>query len=594
SGAEAPSSRAAEQLVTVGGEASLVGLTWNATSAPPAGTPIAVRGHGPDGWTAWVQTSVSDETDPAATRAGRTPRTGTEPVWLGSVDRMQVRYLSADARAVRSGRLELVEPGRSRADAPPSRPAASADATAARPSIVSRAGWGADESLRNCDADYAATTRAMALHHTAGSNSYSSSESAAIVRGIYAYHTNGQGWCDVGYNVLVDRYGRIYEGRAGGLDRPVIGAHAGGFNTDTFGVSIMGTHETTAATSSAIAAVQRVMAWRSGTFYAPAGGSVTLTSRGSTRYAEGTRVTLPVVFGHRQVSLTACPGGWLYSRLPSIRSAVAAQASLSSSPVYRRWAALGGSGSFLGSPSRGEQPTPFGVRTIFQSGRALWSTPSGAVWYFGTGINSYYEANNGARAWGAPASSERGVTGGSRADLASGRALLWSSRGGVSTNGGIRALWDAKGAGASALGWPTGEIWRPTDTGWVQGFTGAVLYYTTTNGARSTTGAVATRHWQLGGPAGRWGYPAGDAVRAGGGVTQSFDGGGIHLRDGAVTAIGTSGPIHVAYAGRGGAASDLGYPTSEPAQDDTGTIQAFEGGSIHWNRTTGEIDIRPR
>ncbi|MGL5929842.1 MAG: N-acetylmuramoyl-L-alanine amidase, partial [Dermatophilaceae bacterium] len=252
--ADAENGADAEQLVTVGGEASLVGLTWNAASAPPAGTPVAVRGYGPDGWTDWVQTSVSDETDPAAVRAGRTPRAGTEPVWLGPVDRMQVRYLSADAGAVRAGRLELVEPGRSRADAPPSRPAASADAVAARPSIVSRAGWGADESLRNCGADYATTTRAMTLHHTAGSNSYGASESAAIVRGIYAYHTNGQGWCDVGYNVLVDRYGRIFEGRAGGLDRPVIGAHAGGFNTDTFGVSIMGTHETAPATSAAVAA----------------------------------------------------------------------------------------------------------------------------------------------------------------------------------------------------------------------------------------------------------------------------------------------------------------------------------------------------
>ncbi|MGL5818707.1 MAG: N-acetylmuramoyl-L-alanine amidase [Phycicoccus sp.] len=592
-GTDAGNGGPAEQLVTVGGEASLVGLTWSAASAPPAGTPLAVRGRGPDGWTDWVQTSVSDETDPAATRAGRAPRAGTEPVWLGPVDRMQVRYLSADAGAVRAGRLELVEPGRSRADAPPSRPAASADAVAARPSIVSRAGWGADESLRNCDADYATTTRAMALHHTAGSNSYSASESAAIVRGIYAYHTNGQGWCDVGYNVLVDRYGRIFEGRAGGLDRPVIGAHAGGFNTDTFGVSIMGTHETAAATSAAVSAVQRVMAWRSSTFYAPAGGSVTLTSRGSSRYAEGTRVTLPVVFGHRDVSLTACPGGWLYSRLASIRSGVAAQASYSSSPVYRRWAGLGGSSSFLGAPRQGERPTPFGVRTVFQQGHALWST-STAVWYLGPGINLYYESNDGARAWGAPAGSERRVTGGFRADLASGRALLWSSRGGVSTNGAIRALWDAKGAGSGSLGWPTGEIWRPDGSGWVQGYTGAVAYYSPEHGAHSASGAVATRHWQLGGPAGRWGYPAGGAARAGDGVTQPFDGGAIHLRDGSATAIGTSGVIHAAYAGAGGPASDLGYPTSEVIPDATGTVQTFEGGSIHWDRTTGEVDIRRR
>ncbi|MGL5864973.1 MAG: N-acetylmuramoyl-L-alanine amidase [Dermatophilaceae bacterium] len=580
-----------EQLVTVGGSASLVGVTWSAATAPPAGTPLAIRGHGANGWTTWVQTSVSAETDPAAARAGRTPRAGTEPVWLGAVNRMQVRYLAADAGAVRGGRLELVEPGRSRADAPPSRPAAAANAAAAEPEIVSRADWGADESLRNCDVEYAPTARAMALHHTAGSNSYSASESAAIVRGVYAYHTNGQDWCDVGYNALVDRYGRIFEGRAGGLDRPVIGSHAGGFNTGTFGVSIMGTHETVPATPAALAAVQRIMAWRSSMFYTPADGSVTLTSRGSSRHPEGAAVTLPVLFGHRDVSLTACPGGWLSSRLPSIRTETAALASYRASPVYRRWAGLGGASSFLGSPRQGEKPTPFGVRTIFQEGRALWST-STSVWYLGPGINLYYEANDGARAWGALASSERQVTGGFRADLASGRALLWSSRGGVSTNGAIRALWDATGAGSGPLGWPTGEIWQPTEAGWVQGYSGAVAYYSPEHGAYRTSGPVATKHWQLGGPDGRWGYPVGAAERTAGGLTQPFDGGGIHLRDGAATAIGTSGPIHLAYAAQGGPASDLGYPTTEATADDADTLQTFQGGRIHWDRATGEVDIR--
>src|SRR6266513_1044157 len=114
------------------------------------------------------------------------------------------------------------------------------------PGIISRAAWGADESWRtyasgcNGQPDYADTVRYSVLHHTDTSNSYNPSDSAAIVRGIYQFHTHTNGWCDIGYNFLVDRYGQVFEGRAGGIGNPVIGAHAGGFNTQSTGVAIIG------------------------------------------------------------------------------------------------------------------------------------------------------------------------------------------------------------------------------------------------------------------------------------------------------------------------------------------------------------------
>ena len=88
---------------------------------------------------------------------------------------------------------------------------------------------------------YAPAIRFAVVHHTAGTNDYSPAQAAAILRGIELYHVKSNGWNDIGYNFLVDRYGTVYEGRAGGVDRNVIGAHALGFNTGSVGVAVMGT-----------------------------------------------------------------------------------------------------------------------------------------------------------------------------------------------------------------------------------------------------------------------------------------------------------------------------------------------------------------
>ena len=108
------------------------------------------------------------------------------------------------------------------------------------PNIITRAQWGADESMRCPNTVYDNGVRAGIVHHTAGSNDYAPQDSAAIVRSIYAYHTRTLGWCDIAYNALVDKYGQVFEGRAGGMDRPVEGAHTGGFNKNTWGVAMLG------------------------------------------------------------------------------------------------------------------------------------------------------------------------------------------------------------------------------------------------------------------------------------------------------------------------------------------------------------------
>src|SRR4029078_11306975 len=117
------------------------------------------------------------------------------------------------------------------------------------PLLLGREAWGANEVIRRAAPKYAASLQFAVIHHTAGTTSYTASQSAAIVRGIEVYHVKGNGWNDIGYNFLVDKYGQVFEGRYGGVGKNVIGAHAEGFNTGSVGVALLGTYQTAAPTA---------------------------------------------------------------------------------------------------------------------------------------------------------------------------------------------------------------------------------------------------------------------------------------------------------------------------------------------------------
>jgi uncharacterized protein with LGFP repeats len=241
--------------------------------------------------------------------------------------------------APRDLQLVLVDPGTSPADAPAAVPASTAGATAERPHIRTRAEWGADEAQRSGAPAYAHTVEAVTVHHTAGSNDYSQADVPAVLRGIYAFHAKSRGWGDIGYNVLVDKFGTAWEGRYGGLDRPVIGAHAGGFNTGTAGISMMGTFEDVRPSPEVQQTVAAVAAWKLGLHGRDPAGTVTLTSGGSTsKFPAGQRVTLPRIFGHRDTGSTACPGREGYSTLPGIRAQAAAL--MTGEPLVQPFGAL--------------------------------------------------------------------------------------------------------------------------------------------------------------------------------------------------------------------------------------------------------------
>ncbi|MEY7980690.1 peptidoglycan recognition protein, partial [Streptomyces pilosus] len=200
--------------------------------------------------------------------------------------------------------------------------------TAPRPPVTSRATWGADESISPEEPSYLPGERikAVVVHHTAESNDYTCAQGPAVVRGIYAYHVKQLGWKDLGYNFLVDKCGTVYEGRKGGVDRPVMGAHAYGFNSETTGISVLGTYTSTAPSTAAMTSVARIAAWKLGQYGVSPTGTATLTAGDSGRsytgrtWAKGDRLTLPAIHGHRDGYNTQCPGDAFYNKLTTVRT----------------------------------------------------------------------------------------------------------------------------------------------------------------------------------------------------------------------------------------------------------------------------------
>src|SRR3954451_7914600 len=203
-----------------------------------------------------------------------------------------------------------------------STPVAQALKLAPKPQVVSRAAWGADLADGGCPprgpAEYG-TVQAAVIHHTVNANDYTPEVAPSIVLGICRFHVFGNGWNDIGYNALVDRYGTLYEGRAGGLKRPVVGAQAQGFNSQTTSIASIGDHTTEVPTPEAQRSIIQFLAWKMAVNRAyPVTGTVQLTSGGGSenRYPAGTLVTVPRIVGHGTLGLTACPGAAMSPLIP--------------------------------------------------------------------------------------------------------------------------------------------------------------------------------------------------------------------------------------------------------------------------------------
>lgn len=192
-----------------------------------------------------------------------------------------------------------------------------------RPEIITRRGWGANENLRERGFVYTKSVKAAFVHHTASGNKYSCSQVPSIIRSIYRYHVVSSGWRDIGYNFLVDKCGNIYEGRAGGVAKAVMGAHTRGFNTNSMGIAVIGSFGKTKPTDAALKAIARLTAWKLGLYGANPRGKTYLKSAGGNLYRKGKNVRLNVISGHRDGFATECPGRLLYGKLGSARTTAA-------------------------------------------------------------------------------------------------------------------------------------------------------------------------------------------------------------------------------------------------------------------------------
>ncbi|MFD5782036.1 N-acetylmuramoyl-L-alanine amidase [Streptomyces sp. NPDC126933] len=302
------------------GEFSLLGITWDDPRAQLGGTAeIRVRDAKSGIWSPWRALDTDVRTpESGPDHEGPELRAGTQPLWVGPSDGVQARITGT--KLPQGLRVDLVDPeGGTALD----RTAALGTATAAgAPVITSRAQWGADESLVADPPTYTTDTKAVFVHHTAGTNDYTCAESASLIRGILTYHVKSNGWNDIGYNFFVDKCGTLFEGRAGGIDRPVYGAHTYGFNTDTSGVAVLGDFNTASTTPAVRDAIARLAAWKLGLYgINPSGTTVMTAGADNGKFTQGQQVTMNRISGHRDGYPTECPGTNLYDDLPAIRTA---------------------------------------------------------------------------------------------------------------------------------------------------------------------------------------------------------------------------------------------------------------------------------
>jgi hypothetical protein len=339
----------------------MVGLHWRGSGSVEFRT-RSLAGR----WSAWHSAAPEAEDLPDPGSGENAPTRGWHlgsPYWVGASSRIAYRLHGNVTRL----RAYFVQ-------SPDERIPLRRVAMAGSPLLIGREAWGANEAIRRAPPSYARTLQFAVVHHTAGTNSYTASQSAAIVRGIEVYHVKGNGWNDIGYNFLVDKYGQVFEGRYGGVDKNVVGAHAEGFNTGSVGVALLGTYQTVAPTAAEKTALVNLLAWRLDVAHVDPLSTLTFASGGNARFPVGTPVFLRAVSGHRDTGFTTCPGNVVYAML----GALARQAATTGLPKLYAPKVLGQLGGLVRFQARLSEVLPWTVTV---------TDPTGAVVATGTGTS---------------------------------------------------------------------------------------------------------------------------------------------------------------------------------------------------------------
>src|SRR6478609_4502602 len=326
-----------------------VGVTWkHGVDYAENQIGVQIRTEKNGQWSGWTTAAYHDEHGPDAGTAeeeSSRERPGTDALVVGNVDLVQMRAETTDGSTPPDLKLAVIDPGTGAmvkaapaldtAKMTPStkqggtdQPQPSADLTvqtddgqdtialsamkaATKPTIYSRAQWGANERMRDQSPPSYGTVETGFIHHTVNTHNYTEKQVPSLLRGIYAYHTQSRGWRDIGYNYLVDRFGRIWEGRYGGVTRAVVGAHTLGYNEVSFAMSAIGNFDIARPPAAVLTAYARLFAWKLSLYNIRAD---TPRIHVKTRY-------LHAINGHRDVGQTACPGRYLYAQIPDIRTA---------------------------------------------------------------------------------------------------------------------------------------------------------------------------------------------------------------------------------------------------------------------------------
>jgi len=299
----------------------LAGVEWS--SPVPARIELRARARG-GRWSRWATASTLGHGPDRPSSA----RTIGEAVWTGAADAVQLR----SAVPVHGVRLHFVEVDvaavAATAAAPPlAQPRL--DAGPGQPPIIARSAWAGGQAPPAVIPGYGSVKLAF-VHHTDSLNSYSSGEVPAMILAMYQFHRFVRGWDDIGYNFVIDLFGRIWEARLGGIDQAVVGAQAGGYNLESTGVAVIGTFTDVIPSAVAIGALERLLAWKLSLHGVPVLGRVTVEVNPAdafyTPFVPGAHVSLPRVAGHRDGDSTDCPGNAFYPQLPSLRPRIAALA----------------------------------------------------------------------------------------------------------------------------------------------------------------------------------------------------------------------------------------------------------------------------
>ena len=367
-------------------------------------------------WGQWNRLELGDHEGPdgiAGEEGGANPLVVAGPLWLGDgVDEMEFVVVGGSDSPFdvtffgdRPGDVadvdQVFEPAAARV-------AGAFAVGPTMPDIIPREEWavgGWNQQAEGCTdgptvADH---LQAVVIHHTVTGNTYGREDVDDILRAMYHGHVVVNGWCDVGYNFIVDRFGRIWETRTGSIEDIVVGGHARGFNTGTVGIALLGQHHPGASPAAAVptsvaeAAVQDLAHWKLGLHGVDPAGRAWLRNRSTAaplRLAGDAWHYLPTIVGHRDLGVTACPGDHGYNLAIGLSAELAPRRDVSLPYQFAQWQSHDhGPGVVVAEASGGIRP----AGTAEPWAQAPGGVPGGAavIAVGGTAADGYLLTNAG-------------------------------------------------------------------------------------------------------------------------------------------------------------------------------------------------------